>query len=84
MANTSDEEAVLLWDRTRDLTGAELKLVAGGLGISLGDGFRLNGLFHEVMRGALVGGAADGLSGAIHGAELGAIKYMIHHPLLLK
>jgi hypothetical protein len=40
----------------------------------LGDGFSWSGFFHQVMQGALVGGAARGFSGAISGAELSGIN----------
>jgi hypothetical protein len=84
MANTSDEQTVLLRDGLRDLTGQELKLVAGGWGISLGNGFSLSGFFHQVGQGALVGFAAGGLPGALSGAELSGIYYIIRHPPTLK
>jgi hypothetical protein len=68
----------------RELTGQELKLVAGGWGLSLGDGFSWSGFFHQVVQGALVGFTAGGFPGAISGAELGGINYTIHHPPTLK
>ena len=84
MNDAANSHDAVLQARTRELTEQELELVSGGWGVSLGDGFSLSGLFHQVAQGALVGGAADGLKGVFSGAELGGINYTIHHFPTLK